>query len=251
MTGNGFKEVTDQGSLKATSASGNGRLLKAGHATRRASRVARRAALAAIVLAASSALPACVYTPAREAGSVHTYQLSLADGANTTEAKPKKPTAVLLVNLPQAQAGFDSSRIIYLMRPNEVSYFATSQWADAPPQMLAPLIVQALDRTGVWKAVVQMPTTVRGDYRLDTEHLALQQEFFRQPSRVRLSLRAQLIELREHRVIGTREFESVEEASSDDAYGGVMAANRAATRLLDHLAAWLAGCVSDRAVSGC
>lgn len=208
-------------------------------------------AAALVPFALAAAISACVYTPVREAESLHTYQLSLADGANTAEAKPKKPTAMLLVNLPQAQAGFDSSRIVYMMQPHEMRHFTTSQWADALPQMLAPLIVQALDRSGVWKAVVQMPTTVRGDYRLDTEHVALQQEFFQRPSRVRLSLRAQLIELREHRVLGTREFESVEEASSDDAYGGVMAANRAASALLGHVAEWLAGCAEAPSQHGC
>jgi cholesterol transport system auxiliary component len=105
--------------------------------------------------------------------------------------------------------------------------------------MLAPLLIQAVERAGSWGAVVQMPSTVRGDYRLDVEHLALQQEFFQQPSQVRLTLRAQLIELQKQCVLGLRKFEVLEDAPSENAYGGVLAANLAVTRLLKQMTDWL------------
>jgi cholesterol transport system auxiliary component len=139
----------------------------------------------------------------------------------------------------------------YLLRPHEVRYYAHNQWADAPGRMLAPLLGQALERSGIWRAVVRMSGPLRGDYRLDADDLVLQQEFFSTPSLVRLTLRLQLTELKGSRILGTRSFEIQEQATSDDAYGGVLAANRAVTKLLDQASAWLRACMSERSPRGC
>jgi cholesterol transport system auxiliary component len=124
-----------------------------------------------------------------------------------------------------------------------VSYYATHQWVESPPRMLAPLLVQALERTGAWKSVVQVPTIVVGDYRLESDQFTLEQRFFEQPNRVRVALRAQLLDLKQYGVVGTKWFEVFEVAPSEDADGGVTAANRAAGRLLDDVAIWASGCV--------
>ena len=73
------------------------------------------------------------------------------------------------------------------------------------------------------------------EYQLDCDNLALEQQFF-SPSRVCLALRAQIIDPKRRMVIGTRDFEIFEAAPSEDACGGVIAANRASTRLLAEIA---------------
>ena len=149
----------------------------------------------------------------------------------------------LLVTAPKAQPGFDTARMAYLLRPYEVSYYAVNRWADTPSRMLAPLLAQAMEATGLWLAVVQAPSTVRADYRLDCENLVLEQQFF-SASRVRLALRAQLIDVKRQGVMDSRDFEVFEDAPSDDAYGGAIAANRAVAKFLGELAAW-AGTVME------
>jgi cholesterol transport system auxiliary component len=67
---------------------------------------------------------------------------------------------------------------------------------------------------------------------------------------VRVALRAQLIDHRRQKVIGTRSFEIFEPAPSEDAYGGVIAANRAATRLLDELAQWVIATMNENPKRG-
>ncbi|MBI3803443.1 MAG: membrane integrity-associated transporter subunit PqiC [Nitrospirae bacterium] len=188
---------------------------------------------------------------------VHTYLLN-PDWTATAPpetigrgAQGRGAMAVLLVALPQAQSGFDTERIAYLRRPNEVGYYAASEWADTPARMLAPLLVQALERTDTWQAVVPTPTAVRGDYRVDSDDLALSQEFFEAPSRVRLTLRAQLVDLQQLRPVGTKVFEVFEPAPSEDAYGGVLAANRAVARLLGELSDWIARCKEARPSDPC
>lgn len=177
--------------------------------------------------------------------AIRSYVLEITEGGagrdTDTSRSPKLPS--LLISLPQPAPGFESQRMAYEQVPHELRYFATSQWVDSPARMLTPLITKALETSEEWGAVIQLPSVVRGDYRLDISHVGLVQEFTQQPSRIRLILRAQLVTVRDPRVIGTRSFEIQEDAPSDDAYGGVQAAHQAVQRLLVELKQWLQGCL--------
>ncbi|WHZ16536.1 MAG: hypothetical protein OJF52_003386 [Nitrospira sp.] len=200
----------------------------------------------------SCMVAACVLPRSTE-GPVHTYLLTLDESAWDTVARAAQPAVhgVLLVGLPQAEAGFDQPRMAYLQRPYEVNYYASNQWADAPARMLVPLLVRSLESTGLWHAVVPMPTAVKGDYRLDTSGLVLQQEFLQRPSRTRVLLRAQLVEMKEQHVMGARSFEALEPAPSDDAYGGVLAANRATAKVLQAMEGWITSCLRGTEKGDC
>ena len=180
-------------------------------------------------------------SPRAESLPMHTYRLSL--DAWPAEARPADLNGpIVLVGLPQSEAGFEAQRMVYLKRRYELEYYAMNQWADTPARMFAPLLVGALGRTGTWRAVVPMPSSIRGDFRLDSYGFAVQQEFLQQPSRVRVAVRIQMVDLKESRIVGTRAFEAVENAPSEDAYGGVLAANRAIAAMLDQIAAWTQEC---------
>ena len=86
-------------------------------------------------------------------------------------------------------------------------------------RLLHRIIVENLDKTGVWSAVLQTPGTVPAQYRLDCDNLVLEQQFFSRPSRVRLALRAQIVETKIPAILATRYFELFETAASDDPYG--------------------------------
>ena len=142
----------------------------------------------------------------------------------------------LVVNPPHAAAGFDSQRIIYVRQAHKLEYFAHSEWVDTPARMLAPLIVAAVESDGMFRAVVLTPTAAAGDMRLDTEILRLQQNFDAQPSRVRFTLRATLVDNVTREVLAWREFDETVPAANDDPYGGVVAANRAVQSVVEQLA---------------
>ncbi|MCX5723618.1 MAG: ABC-type transport auxiliary lipoprotein family protein [Nitrospirae bacterium] len=199
----------------------------------------------------SLALAGCLSLP-REERPIHTFTLSLDRSAERAMAPEGKSGAgTLVVNVPVAQPGFETPQMAYRQRPYEVSYYATHQWAEPPARMLTPLLVQALEQAGQWRAIVSMPTSVRGDHRVDIDQVELIQLFLQKPSEVRLSLRMQIIKLPDYLVQGTRLFEVVEAASPDDAYGGAVAANRAADRLVKEVAAWLIGCVAGGQRTSC
>jgi cholesterol transport system auxiliary component len=200
----------------------------------------------------SLALAGCIMPRATE-GPLHIYLLGPEKGAWAVQPSGNKPEArgVLLLSAPHAEPGFDTPRMVYLTRPHEVSYYVTSQWAETPARMIGTLLMQSLEKSSLWRVVVPMPSSIRGDHRLDTLEFALQQEFLLRPSQVRVGFLLQLVELREQVVIGTRRFEVAENAPTDDAYGGVLAANRAVAMLLDQVAAWVTSCMRNGSPGHC
>lgn len=188
--------------------------------------------------------------PRTESLPTHTFHLSL-DGTEREEPRlPDVGAPVLLVSPPQADPGFETPRMVYVKRPYELEYYAVNQWADSPARMIGPLMVHALGRTASWRAVIPLPSSIRGDYRLDSHGLTLQQEFLDKPSLVRATLRAQLVDVKDSKVVGSKTFEVVEPAPSEDAYGGVLAANLATAALLNRLALWLQDCIQHQQACG-
>ena len=151
---------------------------------------------------------------------------------------------VLAVAPPRITAGLDTTNIAYVKERFRLDYYVNNQWVDSPRRMLVPLVINALEQTGRFRSVVNAPSPVSEDVSLETDLLGLQQEFFTTPSQVRLKVRAQLIDMRRRTVLATRIIEAVEPAPSEDAYGGVVAANKALSRVLEELAQFCVGEVS-------
>ena len=184
----------------------------------------------------------CSLLPEPEPVSIDQYVLEYTPGPqdiqNTGEDAP-----VMIVTTPSAHGGYDSNRIAYMEQAYGLRYYTRSRWADKPARMLAPLVADAMQATGQFQALYAAPGSLAADYRLDTELIRLHQDFTRQPSVVRITLRAKLIDLQSHRVVATQQFDIYETAATDDAYGGVVATNKAVNRLFDELAQF---CVQSR-----
>ncbi|MBC7405709.1 MAG: membrane integrity-associated transporter subunit PqiC [Cytophaga sp.] len=158
--------------------------------------------------------------------------------------KTNGPTIV--VSVPHAAAGFDSQHIVYVRQAHKLEYFQQSEWIEAPSVMLTPLVSSALERSGRFNSVVQSPTSVIGQLRLDLDIVRLQQEFFSVPSKVHFTLRAHLLDTSTRQVIAWREFDILVVSSSEDPYGGVIAANNAIRRVMDELAEFCIQAVDEQ-----
>lgn len=153
-------------------------------------------------------------------------------------AAPGGPS--VLVSPPRGGPGFDTTAMAYGRRAHEIEYFARHRWVAPPAQMLAPLLVQALEASGRFSAVVTPPAIARPRWRLDTELLTLRQDFSAVPSRMALVLRAQLTDLGAPQSVVARTFAVSVPAPTDDPRGGAQAARRAVESLLPEVAAWVA-----------
>jgi cholesterol transport system auxiliary component len=178
----------------------------------------------------------------------HTYRLSVDQSREVRRSAADAP--ILFVGTPQAEPGYDTTKMVYVKRPYEVEYYAVNQWAEQPTRMFGSLLIRSLEAIGSWRAVVPWPSAIHGDLRLDSSGFAVQQEFTQDPSVVRVRVRAQLVDVKESKILGTRSFERVEPAPTQDAYGGVVAANRAVSALLEDIASWLTTCLQRSQTCG-
>jgi len=167
---------------------------------------------------------------------------------DTYELRPQVPRveaqstrAVVYVATPRASPPYDTPRMAYTRGPYALSHYAQNAWAAEPARLLEPWLVAALEASGAFAAVTSGPSPPPADYRLDVEIVTLRQEFDSRPSRMRVALRAQVLDVNSREVVATRRLEALEPAPSDDPKGGVVAANAAFERLLAELVELTAG----------
>jgi cholesterol transport system auxiliary component len=195
-----------------------------------------RATVAALMLVlmagcAGTLLPKPPASPAR---------FTLDNGQAAQPAGGVLPAAArtLVVARPRPAPGYDSTRMVYLRRAQELESFAFHEWVEPPAQMLAPLLLRALQDSGAFRAVLLAPSAASGAWQLETELIRLHQDFSRTPSQVRLTLRAVLVDSASRQVVAWREFDQQVAAVSDDPTGGVAAAREATQQMLVALAAF-------------
>ena len=75
----------------------------------------------------------------------------------------------LVVELPTASAGIDSSRIALTHDPFTLEYYAKASWTDNAPGMVQSLLIESFERTGKIVAVGPESAGLRPDYILKTD----------------------------------------------------------------------------------
>lgn len=196
---------------------------------------------ASLLLIFGALLSACSVLPRAQPVTVERFTL---DVRPAKVAQPATGGAVLLVTRPRASADLDTPRMAYRQQDYSVRYFARSRWADSPAQLLLPGMVESLEASGLFAAVVRVGSAATPTLRLDTELLDFSQDFRVEPSVFRLRLRAQLVDLETRAVIASRIFETQYPAPEQTPYGGAQAANAAWQALLPELVAFGTGALS-------
>lgn len=157
---------------------------------------------------------------------VKTYTLS--NWKKVGSSFKAKTALTLLVSQPTAAPGYQTAAMIYVMSPYELESYANNRWVAPPAQMLMPMFVEAIRRTGYFYAVASPPFSGVTNLRVDIQVLKLQQEFLLPTSKLRLAVQASLLSNISNHVVASRRFEVVMKAPQNNAYSGVLAANRAA-----------------------
>ena len=75
----------------------------------------------------------------------------------------------LVVELPTAPAGIDSSRIALSHSPLILEYYAKASWTDKAPRMVQTLLVESFERTGKIAAVGPESAGLRPGYILQSD----------------------------------------------------------------------------------
>lgn len=153
------------------------------------------------------------------------YQLT----AYSTKQFVKKPGSITIqVTVPEAVAGYQTEEMLYMKKPFKLEPFVKNAWASPPADMLFPLLVQSLQRSGYFYAVTSSAYSEEADYRLDTQLLSLKQNFIKKPSVLEFSAKIVLTHIDDNQIMASRIISLQIPCSQDTPYGGVIAANQAA-----------------------
>lgn len=150
-------------------------------------------------------------------------------------SKPRT-AGTLLVSYPSAAHAYNTSRMAFTLKPYQIEYFGKNHWAATPSQMLYFLLIQTLQDTHHFHAVVTARYPASMDYVLTTTILEFQHNFICRPARFQIKLRAQLIDAKTNKVFATKQFYRNEPFFQNNPYAGVIAANRATENILRDVA---------------
>jgi cholesterol transport system auxiliary component len=203
------------------------------------SRVTRRwvASVPVVVLAGCASL--FVATPGR------LYRLS-ADGAYP--ATLPRVTAQLLVDLPQAPAGIDTTRIALTRAPLSLDYYADSEWTDRVPALLQTALLASFENSKAITAIDRESIGLRADFILKTEirHFEALSDGSAPPN-VWVAMTARLVAMPQREIIAQASFERRVPAAANEVPAVVAAFNAAADAVIKDIVVWT---VTNPALTG-
>ncbi|HCA90286.1 MAG: hypothetical protein CMF38_03015 [Legionellaceae bacterium] len=174
-----------------------------------------------LVLSLLAGLYGCAIEPSIE----HQYDLTRYSATRYTHTTPSKSLLVAVINTAKA---YDSTQMLYVKHPFELAAFAHNSWIAPPADMLKPLLLQSAQYSGYFTAVTANAAAEKTDYRLDTELLALYQDFITKPSTLVLEAKITLADVKHLRILGSKLLKFRFRCPTDTPFGGTLAANNAA-----------------------
>ena len=155
-------------------------------------------------------------------------------------APPHAPRPLTLVVLDtQASAFYDTDALAYSDRAGTRSYYQYARWSERPGKRFTELLDQRIARENIFAAVTGNGQ-VRGDWLLETQLLEFYHDATKPPGRTRIVLRADVIDLATHKLVGQKLFRADADLTSYDAAGAYQGFTQSTTRLLDDIVDWLA-----------
>ena len=146
----------------------------------------------------------------------------------------------ITVGTPTAIRALDTDRILVSAPGGRISYFADSAWSDRLPRLVHSRLVEALQNSGAFRAVLTSQDRVDGDFTIATEIRAFQIDMDHGGSAANVAIFAKVVDERHGRVIATREFSAQVPASKDDPAVGVAALQDGFNQVTGELVRWAA-----------
>lgn len=144
----------------------------------------------------------------------------------------KSIAKTLMVLPPITITAYNTSMMAYTKKRFQVSYYVKNKWAATPGQMLYPLLVEALQTSHFFHAVILPPFSGNYDYVLSTQVVRFEQDFVCCPPEAVIMIRAELSNVSTNHVIATKDFFAAAPIVRCPPYGGVLATNCAVCDIL-------------------
>jgi cholesterol transport system auxiliary component len=146
----------------------------------------------------------------------------------------------LVIDLPQAQPGIDTSRIALSRSPLSLDYFADAEWTARLPELIQTLLVAAFENSGAITAVGRSFEGLRPDFTLRSEirHFEAIYTSANAPPQVWVAIVARLAAVRQRAIIAEARFEKRVPATANDVPAIVAAFNTATVAVLREIVVW-------------
>jgi cholesterol transport system auxiliary component len=154
---------------------------------------------------------------------------------STHQANLPHPAVQLLVDVPSAPAGLDTSRIALSRSAVSIDYFADSAWTDRVPLLVQTALLESFENSKAITAIDRESVGLRADFILNTEirHFEAVYDSPDGTPNVWVAINARLVDPSGRDIVAQASFESRTPAQGsdipqivlafDEALGGVMA----------------------------
>ncbi len=165
------------------------------------------------------------------------YTLHTPIVAKTSSSKFKYKT--IKVMYPQSLKEKISQKMRYSYSSAEQGAYQNSQWSNKIGKLLEGTLIQALDGSNLFKAVLPYASTAQEDYRLESTIFAFSHQVRGIESHALVSVQFSLINTDTGKLVKTKRFNYKVATKTTNAAGYVEATNEAVGRLTKDLLRWL------------
>ncbi len=154
---------------------------------------------------------------------------------------PHRPMQ-LLVDVPLAPAGLDSSRIALSRSAVSIDYFADSEWTDRAPLLVQTALLESFENSKVTNAIDRESIGLRADFILKTEmrHFEAVYDSPNGPPEVWVALNVRLVNPANREIVAQTSFEQRRRASTNDVPSIILAFNEALGSVMREIVVWTA-----------
>ena len=152
---------------------------------------------------------------------------------------PHRPVQIL-VDVPLAPAGLDSSRIALSRSAISIDYFADSEWTDRAPLLVQTALVESFEDSNTINAIDRESVGLRADFVLKTEirHFEAVYDSPNGPPDVWTAINVRLVDPSNRDIVAHSSFERRQRASANDVPSIVAAFDEALGGVMKDIVVW-------------
>jgi cholesterol transport system auxiliary component len=149
-------------------------------------------------------------------------------------------TVQLLVDVPLAPAGLDTSRIALSRSAVSIDYFADSEWTDRAPLLVQTALLQSFENSGAITAIDRESVGLRADFILKPEirHFEAVYNSPNGPPEAWAAINVRLVNPTDREVVAQTSFDQRRQASANDVPSIVAAFDEAVGGVMKDIVVW-------------
>lgn len=172
-----------------------------------------------------------------QAPVINIYGLDVPSVEQVSQSSYKQKS--LKVTFPQSLREQMSQKMNFSYSSNDYGTYMNSEWSNHMSKLLQGTVIDVLDRAKVFKAVLPDTTTLKVNYRLESNIFAFEHQVRGNDSHAIVSIQFTLINADTGKLAKTKRFSYKEPTTSTDAQGYSAATNIIIGYMSRDLVAWL------------